>query len=434
MNRNMKKVLIISPNFPPINAADMHRVRQSLKYFQEMGWQPTVVAVEPEFVEMGQDPILTQTLPDNAEIIRIKAWNPGKTRKFGLGNLGYRSLKFYCQTCNPLIRKNRYDLIYFSTTAFPVMTLGRYWKRKFGIPFIIDMQDPWRNDFYLDKPPHERPPKFMLAYTMDKYMEAWTMKKVDGIISVSAGYPKTLMERYSNITPEMCTVIPFGGASIDFEVLEKARLQNPLFSSDGKTINFAYIGRGGHDMALAVSGIFAAMQQGLKAFPELFSRIRLYFVGTSYAADGLGQKTIQPVAEKYGVGNQVTEITDRLPYFTALQVLKDADILIIPGSTDTNYTASKLYPYILAKKPLIAVFNENSSVVEILGKTRAGDCVTFRNEDPPEMLGQKVMNKIHEYLRKIPFIPATNWEEFEPYSAREAARKQVEFFHKIIGT
>ena len=366
--------------------------------------------------------------------MRIRAWHPQKTRKFGLGNLGYRSLKFYRDTCNPLIRKNKYDLIYFSTTAFPVMVLGRYWKKKFGIPYIIDMQDPWRNDFYLDKPRHERPPKFMMAYTMDKYMEAWAMKKVDGIISVSAGYPKTLMERYPNIKPEMCTVIPFGGASIDFEVLEKVQLKNPLFIPDKETINFAYIGRGGHDMAAAVSGIFSAVKQGLQSYPDLFSGIRFYFVGTSYAADGQGQKTIEPIAARFGVESQVTEITDRLPYFTALQVLHDADILIIPGSTDTNYTASKLYPYILANKPLIAVFNENSSVVEILGKTKSGTCVTFKNDDPGEEIGRKTLEVMHEFLVKIPFTPETDWKEFEPYTAREATRKQVEFFNKITGS
>jgi hypothetical protein len=429
----MKKVLIISPNFPPINAADMHRVRQSLQYFPQMGWQPTVVAVEPAFVEMSEDPILLETFPIESEIIRIKAWPAQKTRKFGLGNLGYRSLKFFRETCNPLIRKNKYDLIYFSTTAFPVMVLGRYWKKKFGIPFIIDMQDPWRNDFYLDKPAHERPPKFMIAYTMDKYMEAYAMKKVDGIISVSAGYPKTLMERYPNINPEMCTVIPFGGASIDFEVLEKAQLKNPLFTRDKETINFAYIGRGGHDMTAAVSGIFSAVKQGLQTYPDLFARLRFYFVGTSYAADGQGQKTIEPVAARFGVEKQVTEITNRLPYFTALQVLQDADILIIPGSTDTNYTASKLYPYILANKPLIAVFNENSSVVEILGKTKSGTCVTFKNDDPVEEIGRKTLEVMHDFLVKIPFTPDTDWNEFEPYTAREATRKQVEFFNKIIG-
>lgn len=430
----MKHLLIISPNFPPINAADMHRVRQSLPYFPEMGWKATVVAVEPGFVEMSEDPLLLKTLPGDTEIIRIPAWKPEKTRKFGLGNLGYRSLYSYCKTCSELIRRNRYDLIYFSTTAFPVMVLGRYWKQRFGIPFIIDMQDPWRNDFYLDKPRNERPPKFRIAYTMDKYMERYAMQKVDGIVSVSAGYPKTLSERYPRIRPEMCTVIPFGGASVDFDILDTTTIDNPLFRKNEKNINIAYIGRGGHDMALATGSMFRAVREGLDREPGLFSRLQFFFVGTSYAADGMGQKTIEPVAEKWGVAGQVTEITDRLPYFTALQVLRDADMLFIPGSTDAQYTASKLYPYILASKPLIAVFNENSSVVEILARTRAGACVTFTNEETPEMIAPRVREALGEIAGRLPFTPATDWQEFEPYSAREATRRQVEFFNKITGS
>jgi len=272
-----------------------------------------------------------------------------------------------------------------------------------------------------------------MAYRMDKYLEAITMKKVAGIVSVSPGYPKTLMERYDNIKPEMCTVIPFGGAKVDFDILDKTGLKNSLFTRGDGHINFAYIGRGGHDMNFALSGIFGGLKKGLEENPDLFSKIRMYFVGTSYAADGKGLKTIEPVAQKFGVQEQIIEITDRLPYFEALQVLKDSDILIIPGSTDTNYTASKLYPYILAEKPLIAVFNENSSVVQILGKTRAGTCVTFTNDEPMEKLSESVLKVYLDFLPKIPFQPNTNWDEFEPYSAREAARKQVDFFDKILG-
>ena len=431
MSKSIKKVLIISPNFPPVNAADMHRVRQSIGYFAEMGWESTVIAVQPEFVEMSTDPLLLDTLPANAEILRIPAWQAAKTRKFGLGNIGYRSLSAYYKTGSKLLKSEKYDLVYFSTTAFPVMVLGRIWKKRFGVPYIIDMQDPWRNDFYLDKPKNERPPKFRMAYFMDKHMEAWAMRKVDGIVSVSEGYPKTLMERYPNIKPEMCRVIPFGGASIDFQVLDNAKLQNRLFTKDDGNINLVYIGRGGHDMNLAVSSIFSGLKKGVDENPNLFGKIKMYFVGTSYAADGKGLKTIEPVAARYGVESQVTEITDRLPYFEALQVLKDADVLVIPGSTDTNYTASKLYPYILANKPLLAVFNENSSVVEILSKTKAGECVTFKNSDEPEVCGTKVYNELSRLLSKLPFTPDTSWNEFEPYSAREAARRQVEFFNKI---
>ncbi len=428
----MKKLLVISPNFPPINAADMHRIRQSLPYLKELGWEATVVAVEPEFIEMSEDSLLLKTIPADARVIRIKAFRTAATRKFGLGNLGYRSLYQYYREGNRLLSTEKFDLVYFTTTAFPVMVLGRIWKHKFGVPFVIDMQDPWRNDFYLDKPRHEQPPKFWLAYRLDKYLEAFTMKKVDGIISVSAGYPKTLIERYGNINQEMCTVIPFGGAGIDFEILRDAGLSNKVFQRDDGYIHLVYIGRGGHDMQLALSAIFKAFKEGLMSNPTLFERVRFYFIGTSYAADGLGQKTIFPVASRFGVEDYVVEITDRLPYFEAMHVLSEADLMIVPGSTDTNYTASKLYPYILSKRPLLAVFNRSSSVVEILNNTRAGVCVSFDNEEAVELVASRVLLEFHQILGKLPYTPDTDWVAFEPFSAREACRKQTVFFEKML--
>jgi hypothetical protein len=431
----MKKLLIISPHFPPVNTADMHRVRQSLPYFRKMGWDPTVVCVDPVFVDSGQDELLNQTFPDNIEVIKVKAYRPEQTRKFGLGNLGYRSLLQYRKTVNNLLRKQKFDLIYFSTTAFPVMVLGRIWKRKFKIPYVIDMQDPWRNDFYLDKPKSERPPKFFIAYRMDKYMEAFAMKKVDGIVSVSPGYPKMLSERYSNVRKKKSLVLPFAGASVDFEVASKNNLRNPFFDKDDKSeIRLVYIGRGGHDLQLAIKAMFSGLKMGLDKHMQKFERIRMFFVGTSYARAGTGKKTIEPIAEKYNVSSHVTEITDRIPYFNTLKVLSDADILIVPGSTDTNYTASKIYPYILAKKPLIAVFNKNSTVNTILAKTGAGKLVPFLNDDNPEDVGVSFQETLSEMLNHIPFIPDTNWEEFNVYSAEEATKKQVEYFNEIIST
>ena len=43
--RAVKKVLIVSPHFPPLNAPDMQRVRMSLPYFAAEGWEPVVLAL-----------------------------------------------------------------------------------------------------------------------------------------------------------------------------------------------------------------------------------------------------------------------------------------------------------------------------------------------------------------------------------------------------
>jgi len=297
---------------------------------------------------------------------------------------------------------------------------------------VIDMQDPWRNDYYLSVPKNQRPPKFKMAYQLDKWMEAWTMKKVDGIVSVSDGYPKTLMERYENISADQCQVIPFGGAHLDFEIIDNLELSNPLFDKNDQHINMVYIGRGGHDMAFSLKGIFGALKKGKEQQNKIFNRIRMYFVGTSYALDGKGIKTIEPIAKEFGVEDQVIEITDRLPYFEAINILKQADALIVPGSNDSQYTASKLYPYLLANKPLLAAFHEQSSVVRIVKETNAGEVVTFTEQVEMEDFTTQLFQKLDQMTRNLPFKPDTNWTAFEPYTAREMTRKQVELFNNII--
>ena len=67
----MRRVLIISPYFPPSNAADMQRVRTSLPYFKQFGWDPEVVTVDERYSEMVKDGLLTQSLPQDIKIHRV---------------------------------------------------------------------------------------------------------------------------------------------------------------------------------------------------------------------------------------------------------------------------------------------------------------------------------------------------------------------------
>lgn len=432
----MKRILIISPHFPPVNTADMHRVRQSLPYFEESGWDAVTLAVDPAYVEGYRDEQLLETIPRTAEVHHVPALDYHWTRRFGLGNVALRSLWAYRRAGDALLARGDIDLIYFSTTAFQVMVLGRYWKRRFGVPYVIDMQDPWRSDHYLDVPPEERPPKFWLSYQMDRALEPIAMGGVNGIVSVSQGYCDVLQERYSNVTPAKCRVIPFGGAEVDFEVLDKLDLENPFFRRSSEVVNVVYVGRGGHDMARAGRALFEALARGRAERPELFGRVRMHFIGTDYAAEGQGQKTLEPIAEEVGVGSVVREYPARVPYFNALHLLREADMLVLPGSTDPAYTASKLYPYILAHRPLLAVFNEQSSVVDVLGKTKAGEVVTFDGEieqaDADTTLSERVETTWGAMLERLPYKPDTDWVAFEPYTAREMTRRQTDFFDEVV--
>jgi glycosyltransferase involved in cell wall biosynthesis len=424
----VKNILIISPNFPPINTADMHRVRQSVGYFKELGWKPTVVTVDPRFSEYNNDPLLLETLPEDLEVVQVQAFAVKWTRKLGLGSLALRSLWFYLQKVNHLLRQRRFDLIYFSTTMFPVLILGAYWKKRFQIPYIIDMQDPWHTDYYQNKSKDKRPPKYWLSYRLNKYLEPVAMRNVDGIIAVSEAYCEILIKRYSNISSDRCSVITFGAFVKDFELLRYARIENKFFEAAPDIINVVYVGVVGHNMQHAVSLIMQSLNKGKKEQPELFNKLRLYFIGTDYATTN-PTKTVEPIAQKYNVASQVFEFPNRVSYIESLKLINDADLLMIFGTDDPKYTASKIYPYILSNKPLLAVFHEKSSVISILQQTNAGTVVPFSNEKYEYETLYLAWKNI---LEKLPFIPATNWNAFEPYTAREMALKQISFFNKIL--
>ena len=422
----MKKILVISPHFPPVNAADMHRVRQSLPYFEKHGWQPTVLCVAAEAVEMGKDPLLKESIPNHIPVHEVAAFSTRYTRKVGLGNLGIRAFWQLYQKGNELLKQQQFDLIYFSTTVFACMPLGRIWKKKFDIPFVIDMQDPWRNDYYLTVPKEERHPKFWFSYRLDKYLEAFTIPKAAGLISVSKGYLTTLKERYPSIEEIPEKVLTFGAAKKDFEVVAAQQFPD-FFKNDKDKINVIYVGRGGHDMQDSLSLIFNTIQQNSAQHP-LLKKLKFYFIGTSYAADGKGEKTIIPIAQKYDLENAVVEITDRKPYFEALSILKQADFILIPGSNDKNYTASKLYPNILAEKPLLCIFHSNSSVVAIVKSLNAGEVVLFNEKDAV----QHCLETLLKIIQKLPYRPATNWDAFQPFTADAMTKAQVDLFDMVL--
>ncbi|MGZ3926999.1 MAG: glycosyltransferase, partial [Mucilaginibacter sp.] len=166
----------------------MQRIRMSLPYFKEFGWDAEVVTIDAKYSEIVKDELLQQSVPANIKIHYIKAFSKTLTSKFGLGSLALRSLWFYRKKVDELLKKAHFDLIYFSTTEFPVCILGAGWKKRFGIPYVIDMQDPWHSEYYQDKPKDQQPPKYWFSYRMHKYLEPIAMKHVDGLISVSETY------------------------------------------------------------------------------------------------------------------------------------------------------------------------------------------------------------------------------------------------------
>ena len=402
----------------------MQRVRMSLPYLNEFGWNAAVVTVDEQFADLGRDNLLLETIPEDTRVYKVKAYSKKLTGKLGLGSIALRSLLFYRAKVNQLLKKEKFDLIFFSTTQYPVCILGAYWKKKFKIPYIIDMQDPWHSDYYRDKPKSQQPAKYWFSYRLNKYLEPKALKNVDGLMSVSQNYIDDLKARYPEIENRPSATITFGAFDQDTAI---ANAHKPDFISllDPAYKNIVYIGRGGNDMKISVSVVFNALKKGLENHPEL-DRLRFYFIGTSYAPDRLGKKTIYPVAEEAGVGEQVIEITRRISFYHTLATLQQADALFIPGSDDAKYTASKLFPYLSTQIPLLAVFNKASSALKILEEFGVENAFDYENVKPEKLI-MFLMNVLNNKFQPQNY----NAEAIEKYSAKQMARQECALFDKV---
>lgn len=428
----LRRLLIVSPHFPPVNAPDMQRVRMALPYCREFGWDPSVLTVDAASQEATLDPALNHTIPPDVPVTSTPAFSARWTRTVGIGNVALRAFAHLYRAGGRLLQSGPVDLVFFSTTMFAAMALGPLWKKRFGVPFVIDMQDPWLSTYLEERADVPRPPKYRAARALDSVLEPFTMRAVDGVIAVSEAYIETLRRRYSRLERCPAMTLPFGAAPADFDRLAEMDLPNPIFQPGDGTRHVVYVGRGGHDMAPALRVLFGALAAIRRERTDLAGHLRLHFVGTDYAPAGRGVKTVQPIADACGVGDMVDESPARVPYFEALKLIRDADLTLVVGSDDPQYTASKVYPYVLARRPLVAVVHEASSVGPFLRETGAGSVVTFSDPhglDVPTMAAKTLLTDV---LARLPYTPDTNWVAFEPATARAMTRRMCEFFDRVL--
>jgi len=405
----------------------MQRVRMSLPYFKDFGWEAEVVVVEESYADIAKDELLLQSIPNYIKIHQVKSLSKKWTSKLGLGSIALRSIWFYKNQVNKILKKEKFDLIYFSTTQFPVLILGAYWKKKFNIPYVIDMQDPWHSDYYKNKQKNEKPPKYWFSYRLNKYLEPIAMKRVGGLISVSNDYLDTLVKRYPRLNELPKEVITFAAFKTDFDL---AKQQKTPYQFKKDKINLVYIGRAGHDMKKAITLIFEGFKLGLKNDYSLFNKVHFYFIGTSYAPNGQGKSSVIPISNVLQIEPYVTEQTDRIPFYEGINLMLEANALLVVGSDDSQYSASKIYSYILAKKPFLAVFHPKSSAIQIIKDCSEGLVINLQTIDKKsvEITYQALKTLISNYKIKVEI----NWDNFEVYSAKNMTKKQCNLFNSVL--
>lgn len=429
----LKNVVIVAPDFTPSSYPPALRARFFAQHLPEFGWNPIVLTTEPRNYEGEVDPENAKLLDPRLEVIRTGAFPLKWSRKLGFGDVSLRTLWPHWRALNQICRQRKVDLIFISVPPNSPIVLGRLAYARFGIPYILDYNDPIITDHYSKLPRAQRPPKWAVVRTLFGILEPFALKRVDQIVGVAESYTAGLFSSYPWLQGTKATPIPFGVEPKDFEHVRANPRKNSAFDPKDGYFHISHVGTGGPEMGNVLRAFFKGTQRLRESSPELFQKVRMHFVGTTYAPKAEGMYQILPFARECGLDDIVDERPKRVPHLEAIQILLDSNALVIVGSEARHYTASKIFPYILAEKPLLAVLHEESNAGRLLQELGGGRAVTFGAGRPLTSTVDEIGSAVKEMLG-LPegWRPATQWQKFEPYTARAVTARLAEVFDRSV--
>lgn len=204
----MRKVLIISYYFPPLNMIASKRYGTMCKYLEKYGYQPYIITTNPDtscYWKVGFDLALPV---DPEQIIRIGRMKDSvriKSKDVRLLLRIMKKLKIQSRTITGSsiewfkeVRKNvnisqlqDMDIIIGTFPPMENLFIANYLSKKLNCPYVAEVRD-----FISDYTEKNRRP--FIENTIDRFMEKKFLGEAEGIISVTPGFRKVLKKRYAS--------------------------------------------------------------------------------------------------------------------------------------------------------------------------------------------------------------------------------------------
>ena len=422
-----KKIVIVAPNFPPSGLTAVHRNRFLATHLKKFGWEPTILTVKSEYYKERLDYDLQKVVPENLKIIRTVAFKPGRL----VGDTAIRCFLWHWDTLRRLAKKKQIDFLFIS--LFPAMStlLGRLIYEEFKVPYGIDFQDPWVKESYDKKPLFS---KAWLAKELAKVLEPFAVKKASMIMSVADSYIQGVISRNPHLNKIKKVIAPIGFEPQDHKVINHLNKKAYIFKKEEGLFNFIYAGAALPKAYTVLKALFAGLKKLEKENLGLFKKIKIYFIGTGKSPDDPTAFNVRPIAEEFDLYNTtIVEYPARIPYLDVLVHLKEADAILIIGSTEKHYTASKIFQAVFSKKPILALLHEKSTAVQLLKKSNAGKTISFKGEANLDNIAFKACNAIKEVMIERFDENKVNYSYFNDFTAAAQAKKLAETLDAIVG-
>jgi glycosyltransferase involved in cell wall biosynthesis len=423
----MKQVVIVAPYFPPSNLTAGHRARYFANHLDKFGWQATILSVDPALYEEKNDEELANLLPDDLNVIRTPAL-PTKPIRI-IGDMGVRAFWWHYQTLCQLAQQKKIDLLYIPIPSNYSSLLGYLIYQRFQIPYAIDYIDPW---IHISSGCEVLFSKAWASHQLSYFLEPIALRNVSLITAVAPGYYEGVLERYPWIKPEICLAMPYGVESADFEYLERHPQPTYLFNADDENFHIIYAGAMLPKAYATLEALFQAICLLKNKETDTTLKVRFHFVGTGQNPSDPNSYSIKPYIEKYRLTDIVTEHPARIPYLHVLNHLKQAQAILILGSSERHYTPSKVFQAILSERPVIAILHQESTAVKILEKSKSGLIVSFNDHNPVDECVERIAAILKKLIDEKSSHEEIDWEEFYAFSAQAMTEKLAQAFDTIV--
>lgn len=420
------RVLLVGSSVPPYLPADAQRIRHLCHALPEKKIDFELLVPGKEFQNPEWfDPQGIRLFPKNIPIHVAQPFRTDLFLKVGVRGMNWRALIPMFQTGCALLQSGRFDLIYISTTKFNFFCLGRLWKEKYGIPYILDFHDPWFREGPMVHTTANHW-KAAIGYRLAKYLEKYAVSKADGLVSVSPNYLEQLKKR----TPDSpafqkgCTkVIPFSFAERDFDL--------PISPKPIKRKKrIIYVGVGAELMARSFGSFLSILEKVQKENVKTLQGLTVHLFGTDGRWKPGRPKILQQLAEEKGLGGLVEENPKIIPYSKSLALMRNADGLLVLGVDDPAYMPSKLFSYSFSGNPLLAILTKDSQAQKYFKKTpEIGLLALFGREG----IHPKCAIKIRRFIKDVKNGRKKKRPKVqEIFSSDKMGEQHVEIFKKCL--
>jgi len=309
------------------------------------------------------------------------------------------------------------------------MLFSNWIERRFGAPVVLDFQDPWVSDWGAKQ---SLASKAGISHWLAERLEPRAVRASSFVTSVSETQNQQMSARYPWLDANAMAAIPIGGDPQDFERLPDKCPEALSNFRNAKVIRLAYVGTYWPAAEMPLRALLQGFRHFMDRQPLAGQPVEIHLIGTGGSVPPEASTSIRSMTAEFGLEEHVVDIPERLGYLDALWAVRNSDGLLLFGSVEPHYTASKIYSSLMSGRPFFSIFHRQSSAHQILSTAGGGIALSFRDE----IELSKMESQISDALETLVFNPESlgkvDPETYAPYTALAVAGQFAAIFDRLV--